>query len=70
VSGPLLKVHHAFTLRQRKRWPDQESTMHIETLTDTPSRQNVLRGRLRQLAWITAITLSLVFWVGLYFLIF
>ncbi|MFB6326824.1 MULTISPECIES: hypothetical protein [Pantoea] len=44
--------------------------MHIETLTDTPSRQNVLRGRLRQLAWITAVTLSLVFWVGLYFLIF
>lgn len=44
--------------------------MHIETLTDPPSRQNVLRGRLRQLAWITAVTLSLVFWVGLYFLIF
>lgn len=44
--------------------------MHIETLPVTPAHQKLLRGRLRQLAWITAVTLSLAFWAGLYFLIF
>ncbi|MGC0887947.1 hypothetical protein WKG88_15155 [Pantoea agglomerans] len=49
--------------------------MHIETLPvtpapATPSRQKVLRGRLRQLAWISALTLSVAFWTGLYFLVF
>ncbi|WP_262287833.1 MULTISPECIES: hypothetical protein [Pantoea] len=43
--------------------------MHSETLPVT-SRQNVLRGRLRQFAWISAVTLSILFWVGLYFLVF
>jgi hypothetical protein len=60
---------------QQNGWPDQEPTMHIETLPvtpapATPSPQKVLRGRLRQLAWITAVTLSVAFWVGLYFLVF
>jgi len=49
--------------------------MHIETLPVTPapaapSPQKVLRGRLRQLAWISAVSLSATFWVGLYFLVF
>ena len=49
--------------------------MHIETLPvtpapATPAPQKVLRGRLRQLAWMTAVTLSVAFWVGLYFLVF
>lgn len=49
--------------------------MQIETLPvtpapATPSPQKVLRGRLRQLAWIAAITLSIAFWAGLYFLVF
>ncbi|MGK3142798.1 hypothetical protein ACCW71_10810 [Pantoea sp. C2G6] len=43
--------------------------MHTETLPVT-ARQNLLRGRLRQLAWISACTFSAVFWVGLYFLFF
>lgn len=43
--------------------------MHSETLP-VVSRQNVLRGRLRQIAWIAAVTLSALFWVGLYFIVF
>ncbi|WP_279627061.1 hypothetical protein [Pantoea conspicua] len=43
--------------------------MHSETLPVT-SRHNMLRGRLRQLAWVSAVILSLMFWVGLYFLVF
>lgn len=43
--------------------------MHSETLPVT-SRQNVLRCRLRQLAWISALSLSALFWVGLYLLVF
>lgn len=42
--------------------------MHSETLPVT-SRQ-MLRGRLRQLAWISALSLSALFWVGLYLLVF
>jgi len=49
--------------------------MHIETLPvtpapATPAPQKALRGRLRQLAWVTAVTLSVAFWTGLYFLVF
>lgn len=43
--------------------------MHSETLP-VASRQSALRGRLRQLAWIAAVTLSVLFWVGLYFIVF
>jgi len=48
---------------------NRKLTMHTEALPVT-ERQTILRGRLRQLAWISAVTLSLVFWVGLYFLVF